>query len=63
MTVGIGPLTIFHDGKFVEGTWRRNDIADPFVFFDKDQNKIEVPPSKQWIHILPSTAEITWSDK
>tara|TARA_Y100000816_G_C26101270_1_gene583726 strand:+ start:1835 stop:2959 length:1125 start_codon:yes stop_codon:yes gene_type:complete len=63
LTVGIGPLTIFHDGKFVEGTWRRNDIADPFVFFDKDQNKIEVPPSKQWIHILPSTAEITWSDK
>ena len=63
LTVGIGPLTIFHNGKFVEGTWRRNDIADPFVFFDNEQNKIEVPPSKQWIHILPSTAEISWSDK
>ncbi|GIR01114.1 MAG: hypothetical protein CM15mP10_1770 [Actinomycetota bacterium] len=41
MTVGIGPLTIFHDGKFVEGTWRRNDIADPFVFLIKIKTKLK----------------------
>ena len=62
LTVGVGPVTIFHEGKYIEGTWRRNDISDPFDFLDSDQNKIEVPPSKQWIHILPLNGEITISD-
>ena len=53
LTVGVGPLTIFHNGKYIEGTWRRNDIADQFEFLDSNQNVIEVPPSKQWIHIVP----------
>ena len=62
LTVGVGPVTIFHEGKYIEGTWRRNDISDPFDFLDSDQNKIDVPPSKQWIHILPLNGEITISD-
>ncbi len=62
LTVGVGPVTIFHNGKYIEGTWRRNDIADQFEFTDSDQNKIEIPPSKQWIHILPLNGEISWSD-
>ena len=62
LTVGVGPVTIFHNGKYIEGTWRRNDINDSFEFLDLDQNKIQVPPSKQWIHIVPLTGEISWSD-
>ena len=62
LTVGVGPVTIFNNGKYIEGTWRRNDIAEPFVFLDNNQEKIEVPPSKQWIHILPLNGEIIWSD-
>ena len=62
LTVGVGPLTIFHNGKYIEGTWRRNDINDSFEFLDLDQNKIQVPPSKQWIHLVPLTGEISWSD-
>ena len=62
LTVGVGPVTIFSDGKYIEGTWRRNDITDPFEFIDANQNPIEVPPSKQWIHILPLNGEILISD-
>ena len=62
LTVGVGPVTIFHNGKYIEGTWRRNDINDSFEFLDLDQNKIQVPPSKQWIHIVPLTGEISWSE-
>ena len=62
LTVGVGPVTIFHNGKYIEGTWRRNDIAEPFQFLDNNQEEIEVPPSKQWIHILPLNGEIIWSD-
>jgi|TARA_B100001989_G_C24520819_1_gene455763 hypothetical protein len=60
LTVGVGPLTIFHNGKYIEGTWRRNDIADQFEFLDSNQNLIEVPPSKQWIHVVPLNGSITW---
>ena len=62
LTVGVGPVTIFHDGKYIEGTWRRNDMADSFEFLDLDQNKIQIPPSKQWIHVVPLNGEISWSD-
>ena len=60
LTVGVGPLTIFHNGKYIEGTWRRNDIADQFEFLDSNQNEIEVPPSKQWIHVMPLNGSISW---
>ena len=60
LTVGVGPLTIFHNGKYVEGTWRRNDIANQFEFLDSNQNIIEVPPSKQWIHVMPLDGSISW---
>jgi hypothetical protein len=58
LTVGVGPVTIFSGGKYIEGTWRRNDITDPFEFIDANQEPIEVPPSRQWIHILPLNGEI-----
>ena len=62
LTVGIGDLFIFNDGKYVQGNWRRTDISENFEFFDLNQNPIEVPPSTQWIHILPNEGQITWSN-
>jgi len=61
LTVGVGPVTIFHNGNLIQGTWRRNDIKEPFTFIDNNQNLIEVPPSSQWIHIVPTNGEITWN--
>ena len=63
LTVGVGPLTIISNGKYIQGTWRRNDIADPFEFYDNDTNKIQVPPSKQWIHLLPIDGSVNISEK
>jgi len=62
LTVGVGPVTVFSDGKVIEGTWRRNDIKEPFTFTDSEQNPIHVPPSTQWVHIVPTDGEITWSN-
>ncbi len=61
LTVGVGPVYIFNNGKYIEGTWRRSDISEPFDFFDENQQQIFVPPSTQWIHILPLSGEVTWS--
>ncbi len=62
LTVGVGPVYIFNNGRYVEGTWRRSDIDQPFQFFDINQKEIFVPPSTQWVHILPMSGEVTWSE-
>ena len=61
LTVGVGPVYIFNNGNYIQGTWRRNDISEPFEFYDDEQNPIYVPPSKQWVHILPLEAgKVDW---
>jgi len=61
LTVGVGPVYIFSNGNYIKGTWRRNDISEPFEFYDDEQNPIYVPPSKQWVHILPLDAgKVDW---
>ena len=62
LTVGVGPVYIFNNGRYIEGTWRRSDIDQPFQFFDINQKEIFVPPSTQWVHILPMSGEVTWSE-
>ena len=59
LTVGIGPVTIFNNGNMIEGTWRRTDIDDSFDLFDANGNPIYIPPSKQWIHIMPLEGTIS----
>ena len=54
LTVGVGNAYVFNQGKYIEGSWRRGDISEPFVLTDGDGNDIEVPPSTQWVHILPN---------
>lgn len=62
LTVGIGDLFIFNEGNYVQGNWRRTDISENFEFFDLNQNPIEVPPSSQWIHVIPNEGQIAWSN-
>ena len=45
---------MFNQGKYIEGSWRRGDITEPFVLTDINGNDIQVPPSTQWVHILPN---------
>ncbi len=59
LTVGVGNAYVFNNGNFVEGTWRRGDISETFVLQDKNQNPILVPPSSQWVHILPNEGEVS----
>ena len=62
LTVGVGDAYVISDGKHIKGTWRRGDISETFVLLDSNQNPIEVPPSSQWVHILPNEGEITIED-
>ena len=58
LTVGVGNAYVFNNDRYLEGTWRRGDIIDPFVLTDLNGNDIQVPPSTQWVHILPNEGEI-----
>ena len=58
LTVGVGNAYVFNNDKYIQGTWRRGDINEPFVLSDLDGNEIQVPPSTQWVHILPNEGEI-----
>ena len=59
LTVGVGSAYVFNNGSYIECTWRRGDINESFVLSDLDGNEIQVPPSTQWVHILPNEGEIT----
>tara|TARA_B100001113_G_scaffold320372_1_gene289569 strand:+ start:38 stop:1156 length:1119 start_codon:yes stop_codon:yes gene_type:complete len=59
LTVGVGNTYIFNNGNFIKGTWRRGDISDTFDLVDENQNPIFVPPSTQWVHILPNEGEVS----
>ena len=59
LTVGVGNAYVFNNGNFVKGTWRRGDISETFDLVDENQNPIYVPPSSQWVHILPNEGEIS----
>jgi len=58
LTVGVGEVYVFNNGKYISGTWRRGDINEAFVLSDSDGNLIQVPPSTQWVHILPNEGEV-----
>ena len=58
LTVGVGNAFVFNNDSYIEGTWRRGDINEPFVLTDTNGNDIQVPPSTQWVHILPNEGEI-----
>ena len=54
LTVGVGNAFVFNQGNYIEGSWRRGDISEPFVLTDNNGDEIQVPPSTQWVHILPN---------
>ena len=58
LTVGVGTAYVFNNGSYIEGTWRRGDITEQFVLSDLNGIDIEVPPSTQWVHVLPNEGEI-----
>jgi Protein of unknown function (DUF3048) N-terminal domain/Protein of unknown function (DUF3048) C-terminal domain len=51
-TVGTGAVTIYRDGKKIEGRWKRTKAAAPLRFSDKSGNLIPLKPGQSWVALV-----------
>lgn len=52
---GRGQAMLFHDGRVVRGTWRKQGLGKP-VQLQTKQGDLAVPPGNTWVHLLPKQA-------
>ena len=48
-TVGTGKVSVYRDGRRVDGTWRRTKAAGPMTFTDADGRPIALHPGRTWV--------------
>ena len=53
-TIGQGRAIIMHNGKLLDGFWKRGSNLDPFHIVDSNENTLYIPPGKPWISLVPS---------
>jgi hypothetical protein len=58
-TLGSGEAYVFADGKYVQGTWEREEMTDWFTLTDAEGNVITVPPGQVWVSLVPSGSGLT----
>jgi len=51
--IGEGKVTIFNDGKSVEGTWKKTSRTSKTRFYDRDGEEIKLNRGKIWIEMIP----------
>ena len=61
-TVGQGRAIILHNGKLLDGFWKRGSNLDPFHIVDSNGNTLYIPPGKPWISLVPSTYAPTFDN-
>ncbi len=49
---GSGPVTVFTDGKRIDGTWYRPTLGDPAILVAGDGSAIELTPGRTWVEIV-----------
>ena len=59
MLTGQGPVSVFTDGKVVEGTWVRPDRAEPALLLDRRQQPIPLTPGQTWIELPDLSHTVT----
>ncbi|HEX6759183.1 MAG TPA: DUF3048 domain-containing protein [Propionibacteriaceae bacterium] len=48
-TVGKGAVTIYRDGRRIEGRWKRTKVSAPLHFIDKSGKPIALKPGQTWV--------------
>jgi hypothetical protein len=58
--VGSGQAAIFHDGTGVRGTWHKQG-TDGHITFTTKAGKLDVPPGKVWVELVPPGGSYTFT--
>jgi len=58
-TEGSGKAIFFLNGKEIEGTWQKDTMQSRTIFKDSNGNEIVLSPGNTWIHLLPSTSNVS----
>ncbi|MEK7072479.1 MAG: DUF3048 domain-containing protein [Patescibacteria group bacterium] len=58
--IGTGKLIVFRDGITIEGSWQKKDASSRTMFYDEDNNEIELNRGKIWIEVVPTDMEISY---
>ncbi|MEP7003700.1 MAG: DUF3048 domain-containing protein [Chloroflexota bacterium] len=54
-TTGTGHMSIFRDGRRMDGTWARATIYDPWAFTSSSNEQVLLSPGQTWVHMIPTT--------
>ncbi len=49
---GSGPVSVFTDGKRIDGTWTRATLADVAILTDSSGNVIQLTPGRTWVELV-----------
>jgi hypothetical protein len=60
---GSGEAYVFADGKYVAGTWEREELTDWFTLTDADGKVITVPAGKIWVSLVPTNSGLTITEQ
>ena len=60
---GSGEAYVFAEGKYVAGTWEREELTDWFTLTDADGKVITVPAGKIWVSLVPTNSGLTITEQ
>ncbi|HEB12126.1 MAG TPA: DUF3048 domain-containing protein [Actinobacteria bacterium] len=56
---GTGNLTVFRDGKVIDGSWEKSSPGSPLKLKDSSGKVIPLSPGQTWIEIVRPTTQVT----
>jgi len=58
--VGRGRVVVFRDGLDIEGSWQKDNLTARTLFYDLDNNEIELNRGKIWIEVVSDDIEVDY---
>lgn len=58
-TVGSGKVTLYRDGRTVQGTWKRGKNTAAFSYSDAGGRPLLFKPGRTWVLLAPQSAVVT----
>ncbi|MDO8669271.1 MAG: DUF3048 domain-containing protein [Candidatus Buchananbacteria bacterium] len=58
--IGEDKAVVFRDGLAILGRWQKKDTASRTVFYDENNNEIELNRGKTWVEVAPADLDVSY---